>query len=130
MSKGLWRQHNYLSCIYCNGVRIDTPANISSLVKVDPAELSKRYNCPTCIDANFQHVAIDEHSVEFCNTCKGVFLDKSEIEALFPNLSTIDKITAKADVKNAFRSTDYFFRQTRSVINLFQLFIRKQIHEH
>ncbi len=125
MSEELWRQHNYKSCMYCNGVWVDASEGVSSLIKPSSVEPSSRYDCPDCVEVNLQHGAIDDHSVEFCNTCKGVFLDKSEIEAVFPNLSSMDKAAAKKDIKNAFWSVYYFSRRVRSVISLFKLFSRK-----
>ena len=87
------------TCKNCDGVWVPY-ASMAHLVKMEPlgqslsviVELQPKAgamprNCPSCSVASLGQVLINDIELDLCDICKGIFFDKSEIEATFPKLS-------------------------------------------
>ena len=42
-------------------------------------------HCPQCANRRLKSVEIDNTELNFCTRCKGLFFDRGELEAVFPN---------------------------------------------
>lgn len=46
--------------------------------------------CPTCVDTNLKQAIIKNVEVDYCAKCKGVWLDKGEIDAIFEGIENLE----------------------------------------
>jgi hypothetical protein len=54
------------------------------------SELSTKHPCPCCEDRSLNHVIVLDIELDYCSECEGIFFDKGELEAIYPDYKDID----------------------------------------
>lgn len=74
--KGIWFEEGELA-FYS-----ETENDIVHFVENSKSAAETNYNCPTCENeklSEFKYHADEELLIDFCNGCRGIFLDKMEV---------------------------------------------------
>lgn len=50
--------------------------------------------CPVCLDRCLKEVQVDDTWLDYCISCKGLFFDRGELQALFPK---VRRVAAETD---------------------------------
>ena len=98
-----YRENEYKICFFCEGAWIskddlDTHA-VLALEHKD--EAATGYRCPCCDGEKLFHARVAEIDLEYCQKCTGVFFDKGELEATYPNFKNINGAELAEDTAEA-----------------------------
>ena len=81
-------------------------------------ELKTKYKCPSCEKQNLTHTKIANIELEYCQNCNGIFFDKGELEAAYPNYKDLDSSDLAGDTAEAL---GVIYMVTRAVASIFRV---------